>query len=140
MGIISSIAKLLGIKPIIEEPQDVPSIVKSLNKLLYYHRDDKANCWNATLLYYGVESEIKYTPPGEIELFLHHKCTYVSEPKCNDMFIIRSNDGELVHTAVLVSPGLFWHKKGIGGKWEFISEKDIKIVYPGIYSYARPID
>lgn len=105
----------------------LPDIVSTLTG----KKQHPANCWNATMAYFGA-TDIKYSPPEEMEKWLKENTYIDAYKRCtkNTIMVFR-HQGDLIHTAVFVAPNKLWHKRGVHGKWEFISLRDICGVYFG---------
>lgn len=89
------------------------------------------NCWNATILFFEPTEEARYTSPEEMTEWLNSN-TAIDEYKfcaVGSILALYNNKDLLIHTAVYVSPGILWHKRGIGGHWEFVTERQLKAIY-----------
>lgn len=89
------------------------------------------NCWNATILFFNPEAEVGYTSPEQMVEWLNNNTTEDQYKFCavGSILALYNEADELIHTAVYVSPGILWHKRGIGGHWEFVTERQLKAIY-----------
>lgn len=98
--------------------------------------EDGPNCWNATILFFHEDEEVRFVPPSEMEEWLKEN-TYVDVHKtCAPNTILAmygfwdGHEGEiLLHTAVYVNKGILFHKRGCSGKWELVTEKQLREIY-----------
>lgn len=88
------------------------------------------NCWNATMLFFEPNQSIRYVPPEEMVDWLEHNTRQDPYKMCAVGSIIALyEDDALIHTAVFVAPGILWHKRGVRGHWEYITEKQLRSIY-----------
>ncbi len=119
--------------------QNIPSIVNKLNGT----NARGPNCWNATLLFHGVTNEIEFTTESEMKHWLESECRPIKGRciKFGDVLVMKRG-AELIHTAVYLKHGKYWHKPGCNGSvgWEFASKKRIKDIYSEADTlyYMRP--
>lgn len=100
------------------------------------------NCWNATLLALRFSKNVEYTECRYMEHWLANRTVGISrlyKRKIGDILVIRALDKELLHTAVYVGDGLYWHKAGYNGKvgYERASLSRILNMYGYIHSFRR---
>ena len=94
--------------------------------------DHGPNCWNATILFFNRERKPEYTCDREMSEWLDRN-TRVDEfnlCRVGTILVMGSDEYNLLHTAVFIAPGLLWHKRGCGGPWEIVTEKQIFKIYP----------
>ncbi len=96
------------------------------------------NCWNATQIFHDESVEQRYTDESEMLMWLQENTTEISEDdiQFGDILVMHGHPifgDELVHTAVYLGNGLYFHKGG------FDKNKPYEIVCrSGIgYSYAE---
>jgi len=89
------------------------------------------NCWNATILFFKPEEQARYVSPEEMDYWLNYHTVADEYKFCavGSILALYNAADELIHTAVYVSPGVLWHKRGIGGHWEFVTERQLKAIY-----------
>lgn len=113
-----------------------PSVLpNNVSKLTGNHKEGP-NCWNATMLFFNPKEEIRFVPPTEMIEWLEENTVKDDMKLCKPGTIIvlynedcqHTVDG-LIHTAVYVAPGVLWHKRGMGGPWELVTEKELRAIY-----------
>lgn len=88
------------------------------------------NCWNATILYFDPNATVKYVPPQEMNEWLQANTTPDQfKFQATGSILALYTEDVLIHTAVYVAPGILWHKRGCGGPWEFVTEKQLRQIY-----------
>ena len=107
--------------------QGMPSNVVKLTG----NREEGPNCWNATILFFNNAAEVGYTSPEQMVEWLSTKTVEDVHKLCKigSILALYDEDDELIHTAVYVSPGILWHKRGVSGRWEFVTERQLKVIY-----------
>lgn len=119
--------------------KNIPTIVNKLNGT----NARGPNCWNATLLFHGVTNNVEFTPDYAILAWLNVDCRKIDGRclKFGDVLVMKRGS-ELIHTAVYLKRGMYWHKPGCNGSvgWEFASKKRIKDIYSEADTlyYMRP--
>lgn len=109
------------------DASNVPPHVMKLND----RQKSGPNCWNATMIFFNPSEKVRYVPPGEMVDWIHDN-TYEDEMRlCSPghIFAMSNDEQGLLHTAVWVAPGVLFHKRGIAGHWEFVTEKQIREIY-----------
>lgn len=113
---------------------EVRYITKLFNKEPYKFRyEERANCWNATMLFHGAVQKVRYVEEGEAEQWLANKTRLVRpnfKGECRglrfgDILSIWSNSylGDyLEHTAVYIGQGKWFQKGGyrVDLPWEIV--------------------
>lgn len=113
-----------------------PSVLPSNISKLTGHIEEGPNCWNATILYFNPKEKVRFISPEEMIEWLNNNTVQDEMKLCRPGTILAlyNDDCEhtvdgLIHTAVYVAPGVLWHKRGMGGRWEFITEKELRQIY-----------
>ena len=130
--------EFFGIKPKVNMSA-LPSNVSKLTG----NQEQGPNCWNATMLYFHTDEIIRFVAPDEMDEWLikHTNEDYFKRCTPGSILVLYADperamcDSGLFHTAVWVQPSLLWHKRGCGGPWEFITEKELRKVYPETTRY-----
>ena len=112
-------------------PGGIPENVLKLNG----NKEIGPNCWNATIMFFDSLEPIRYTPPEVMADWLQ-KNTVEDQYKfqaVGSILVLFNDDieeaGGLIHTAVYVAPSILFHKRGTGGHWEFVTEKQLRRIY-----------
>lgn len=88
------------------------------------------NCYNATMLFFEPNRHVRYIAPEEMVHWIESHTQPDPYKMCAVGSIIALYEDELlIHTAVFVAPGVLWHKRGCGGHWEFVTEKQLRRIY-----------
>lgn len=136
-----------------------PSAVKAIPKLA--ETWGYGNCWGTTLYMLGVIKEPRFIDSAEMDPWLDKNTKRVVKPAFGDVLVIRRETtdcsciydsapyncggrseycdapGALMHTAVYIGDGLYWHQRGHCGQFLIESLLDIVITYPGDHYHAR---
>ncbi len=132
--------EFFGLKPKVDM-STLPSNVRVLTGNV----QQGPNCWNATMLYFHTDEIIRWVGPEEMVEWLekHTVDDYFKRCAPGSILVLYADPERaqcasgLFHTAVWVQPGLLWHKRGCGGHWEFITEKELRKVYPETTRYEH---
>ena len=75
---------------------------------------DKANCWGSTLYVLGASKRPFWASERTINSFLRTNCKDLNSKKkpIGTIMVIRTSNGEILHTAVLAGTNKWWHKPG----------------------------
>lgn len=93
-------------------------------------REEGPNCWNATIMFFDPDQKPQFTSCNEMIEWLNIFTTIDSMKfQAVGSILAMYQDGLLIHTAVYVGPGILFHKRGMGGHWEFVTERQIRKIY-----------
>ena len=112
-------------------PIGVPSNVMKLTG----NKEIGPNCWNATIMFFDEQEPVRYTPPEVMVEWLTKNTAednYKFQAVGSILVLFNEEQEEangLIHTAVYVAPSILFHKRGTGGHWEFITEKQLRQIY-----------
>lgn len=87
---------------------------KLLNDIQKQGKDADINCWACSLLVLGIIDELRWLDCEEMEQYIstHFKPISRKDLKDGDMYVLYTQDGELLHTAIFTQ-NQWWHKDGI---------------------------
>ena len=96
------------------------------------------NCWGATQFVLGQAEDLWWVGVGEMLAWLKNATKKIYGPrKKGDVLVITRYGGmQLIHTAVYVGGGLYFHKRG-GNHAETTDLKEVMKTYPGDKHYVR---
>jgi hypothetical protein len=89
------------------------------------------NCWNATILFFNPKEEVKFVEQSDMVNWLATNTEEDPMKRCAPGSIVAfyNEDMGLIHTAIYVGIGTLYHKRGVGGDWEVITERRIRQIY-----------
>lgn len=126
-----------------------------------------SNCWGTTLYTLGTLPKLAFIGGTDMDSWLADNTTRVKRPAFGDILVIRYGQdgrdcyctdnegnelaaccggedcdqvGELMHTAVYVGAGLYWHQEGMGGPFLLGTLDDVLCSYDGDWEHVRRID
>ena len=110
----------------------LPPVILQLNDTTEYG----PNCWNATIKYFDPNEPTQFVSCGDMALWLDRNTEEdIYKLQATGSILALYDENSLIHTAVYVSPGILWHKRGCSGPYEFITEKQLRLVYPEAIHY-----
>ena len=105
----------------------IPEYVANLNGKIAHG----PNCWNATIMFFEPNESVRYVEQKDMIKWLEANTSWDRYKRCEPRTILAlfSKEEGLIHTAVYVAPGILWHKRGCGGAYEFVTEKQLRKIY-----------
>ncbi len=146
-----SLTKLIRANKLIEQNNKgimTKSSIKLMNTKL--NMDGAGNCWGTTLYCLGaLNGKLRNLQADETWAWLTlytkriSKWNGVRKRSFGDILIITNKSAwyhHLVHTALYLGDGLYFHQQGYEGKWLIGSLKEIQGIYTGEFYHVKAND
>ncbi len=115
---------------------------------LVRRKDSKAgpNCFSATIAFFDESHDLVFVSPNDMDKWLAENTDEDAYNRCAHgtivtLYSVACDDdpayAELIHTAVFVAPGVVFHKRGFGGRYEIVSDRDLHKMYPSDIQHYR---
>lgn len=95
------------------------------------------NCWNATQMFHNNRMKMRFTSCREMHFWLKRNTEKVNTLRPKDILVFRNKKGNLLHTAVALTPRTYFHKFGTRGRYEIVSRIRMVIAYGDHWTIHR---
>lgn len=105
----------------------MPRLPQRLNSLLGT-KPKGPNCYNAVQMFHSRKRNQKYTSPKKMSKWLLKRTKRVKKLRPKDIMVFHE-ENTLTHTAIYFSKQFIFHKRGVKGKYEFVTKKKVIKIY-----------